>query len=194
MTEQPMRQSQPQSSLDLCTGDFLEVLLQEETCYPWNPADPETETYFEQIEQNFSLIDAFDSEEITAQADRFYSCLEQCWESATTSHLKQSIAGKFGQFVPSVWLDAIAEQATQIISENLSQLDRLVMCVRPLLSNWGDEDLEVFARPLVYAMRGETSIKQAPWEELSEIERVRFSLKIAQEALHHLQEVQNVSH
>jgi hypothetical protein len=188
MNNQPIRHIKLEDSLDRFAGEFLEVLLQEEGCYLWNPTDPETEAYFERLEQNFSLIDSLDLEEITPQAERFYSCLHQCWESTEVLQAKKSIRQRFGHLVPSDWIDAIAEQATRIISENLSPIDRLVACVNPLLSNWGEEDLQVFARPLVYAMRGDNGVKVAPWDELSEIEKVRLSMKIAQEVLTELQE------
>ncbi len=192
MTSKSMPNHQSEEFLNRFAGEFLEVLLHEEGCYPWNPADPETEAYFEQLEQNFSLIDSWDSEDISDRAESFYACLHQCWESTSTSQVKQSIAQRFGCFLPADCINAIVEQATQIISENLSPIDRLVECVQPLLANWGEEDLQVFARPLVYAMRGENGVKIAPWDELSEIEKVRLSMKVAQEVLMELQEVKQL--
>jgi hypothetical protein len=191
MTNQPIRENKSEDMLDNYTGDFLEVLLQEESCYLWNPADPETEAYFEQLEQSFSLIDSSESEEIASQSERFYATLHQCWESTQSNRVKESLFKRFAHLAPSDWIDAIAEQAERIISENLSPIDQLVACVQPLLANWGEEDLQVFARPLVYTMRGESGVKVAPWDELSEIEKVRFSMKIAQEVLMELQQAQH---
>ncbi|MCU0534441.1 MAG: hypothetical protein MUD14_11175, partial [Hydrococcus sp. Prado102] len=159
-------------------------------CYPWNPADPETEVYFEQLEQKFSAIDSFDAEELDSQSERFFTCLHQCWDNIETNRVKYNVIQRFGHFVPCDWIDAIAEQATCTISNNLSAIDRLVACVKPLLSNWDSEDLLVFARPLAYTMRGESSVKVAPWDELSEIEKARLTLKIAREVLIELEEAQ----
>ncbi|OKH24828.1 hypothetical protein NIES593_06320 [Hydrococcus rivularis NIES-593] len=188
MTNQPIRHIKSEDSLDRFAREFLEVLLQDEACYLWNPAEPETEAYFERLEQNFSLLDSLDSEEIAPQAEKFYDCLHQCWESAEILQAKQSILQRFGHLVPCDWIDAIAEQAARLIAENLSPIERLVACVNPLLSNWGEEDLQVFARPLVYTMRGDNGVKVAPWDELSEIEKVRLTMKIAQEVLTELQQ------
>jgi hypothetical protein len=190
MNDKLLRHPKSEDLLDRYTEEFLEVLLNEETCYPWNPADPETEAYFEQLEQNFSLIDACDPQELNSQSERFFTCLHQCWENIETDRVKYNVIQRFGHLVPCDWIDAIAEQATCIISNNLSAIDRLVACVQPLLSDWDTEDLLVFARPLAYTMRGESSVKAAPWDELSEIEKARLTLKIAQEVFIELEESQ----
>jgi hypothetical protein len=89
-------------------------------------------------------------------------------------------------------LEAIASKAQQIFSTNLSLADQLVLCVKPLLPNWADEDLLVLARPLAYAMRGASdsngeSIPGVPrpveWTELTQMEQVRMSLAVAHSAL-----------
>ena len=80
-------------------------------------------------------------------------------------------------------LDKIIDKAQEIVYLNLSPLEQLIQCVKPLLSNWSEDDLHIFARPLVYQMRGTTEFKQAPWDELSEIDQVRLTMKIAQDAI-----------
>ncbi|MGK7877420.1 MAG: hypothetical protein AB4426_30205 [Xenococcaceae cyanobacterium] len=176
-----------QEALNKFSEEFLEALLQEEAIYPWNPAEPEAEAYFAELEQNFSLADWSDSEEIAPRAETLFSHLHQCWASSTISRVKKSLFEQFGDFVPSEWLELIAAQAEQIVSANLSPLQQLVQCVKPLLENWAEEDLQVFARPLVYAMRGNTFVRQAQWDELSSIEKVRVSMAIAQYAFSQLQ-------
>jgi hypothetical protein len=188
MRKQPTHNLENNVISDNFAGELLEVLLQEDTCYPWNHTDPETETYFAKLEKDFSLLDSLEADELASHADSFYHCLDKCWESAASLQVKESVFQRFGHLVPSNWIDAIATQATQLISENLSPIDRIVACVQPLLSHWGEEDLQVFARPLAYTMRGENTVKQAPWDELSEIEKVRFSMKIAQEVFAQLEE------
>jgi hypothetical protein len=190
MNDRLLRHPKSEDLLNYYSEEFLEVLLNEETCYPWNPADPETETYFEQLEQNFSLIDSCDAEELESQSERFFTCLHQCWENSATDRVKYNVIQRFSHLVPCNWIDAIAKQATCTISNNLSGIDRLVACVKPLLSDWDIEDLQVFARPLAYTMRGEISVKAVPWDELSEIEKARLTLKIAQEVLIELEEAQ----
>jgi hypothetical protein len=65
----------------------------------------------------------------------------------------------------------------------------LVQCVKPLLSGWSDDDLQVFARPLAYAMRGnnvssiDQLISKNSWENLSQLEQISLSMAIAQYTL-----------
>jgi hypothetical protein len=190
MNDRLLRHPKSEDLFNNYSEEFLEVLLDEETCYPWNPADPENEAYFEQLEQNFSPLDCLAPEELNDRSERFFASLHQCWDNLETDRVKYNVIQRFGHLVPCDWIDAIAQQATCIISNNLSTLDRLVTCVKPLLSDWDTEDLQVFARPLANAMRGESSVKAAPWDELSRIEKARLTLKIAQEVLVELEEAQ----
>ncbi|HAG81788.1 MAG TPA: hypothetical protein DCL61_11625 [Cyanobacteria bacterium UBA12227] len=75
-------------------------------------------------------------------------------------------------------------------------MDRMIQCVEELLPNWAEDDLQVLARPLAYAMRGaeaETvelalgAVRPLDWTELSEIERARLSLAIARIAIDDLE-------
>jgi hypothetical protein len=188
MTNQPINHGEFEGSFNPFTGDFLEAILQEECPYPWNPADPETEAYFDRLEQQFSCLDSSDSDELISQSEALFTQLHQCWTSATspTATVKQFLTERFGKLVPFSWLEAIAEQAQQVVAATThsSPMHQLVECVKPLLSNWVEEDLQILARPLVYAMRGETiSVREEQWDKLSEIDQVRLTLAIAQEAL-----------
>jgi hypothetical protein len=110
-------------------------------------------------------------------------------------NLRQSLSERFAAFMPEAWLEAIAHKAQQICSTNLSLAEQLVLCVKPLLPNWAEDDLLVFARPLAYAMRGksdsatETHRVASPieWTELSSMEQARLSLTVAHSALLQLQ-------
>lgn len=189
MINQPMHSGESEEDMNPFALELLEALLQEEPLYPWNPAALETEEYLTELEQSFTLLDSSDLEEITCGAETLFSHLHQCWASSSseTSGLKGFLANKFGELVPSSWLEAIAEQAEQIVSANLSPLHQLIECVKPLLSEWAEEDLQIFARPLAYSMRGTNFIKQSPWDELSEIDKIRLSMVVAQDALLQLQ-------
>ncbi|NES81761.1 MAG: hypothetical protein F6K10_10340 [Moorea sp. SIO2B7] len=193
---QSIHYQESQDSLNQVFEELLESIFADEPNYVWNPADPATEDYLTILEENFSLLDARDSEEITIRAENLFSHLNQCWESTTASVVKKSLSEQFGDFVPSSWLEDIVNQAQEIVSTNLSSMDKLVQCVQPLLLNWAEEDLLVFARPVVYAMRGSTKetestinfVRQAPWNELSPVEQAKLSMAIAQYALVELQE------
>lgn len=48
--------------------DLLETILNDDDLYPWNPADSDTEAYFEQQEACFSLTDCLALEDISQRA------------------------------------------------------------------------------------------------------------------------------
>jgi hypothetical protein len=173
-------------------GELLEVLLQlGDDYYPWNPAEPEAEVYFAELEREFSLSDCQDEAQIESYSQGLFDKLHQCWASLSESNdsLNQSLGQRFASFVPQTWLEAIANQARTVASINLSLADQLVLCVKPLLPSWTDEDLLVLARPLAYAMRGPAAPnRSAEWTELSQMEQVRLSLAVAHSALAQLKD------
>lgn len=174
--------------------ELLELLVDQEESYPWNPQDPETEAYFNDLENNFCLTEDLDTEEIESNAQTLFACLHQSWQTAPSSEIEQSLQREFGYLVPSSWLQTIAHRAKEIISENLSTLDQLVECVKPLLNNWAEDDLRLFARPIAYPMRSmrsgfkPDSSEKTSWNDLSEPEKARLSMQIAQKALEQWQE------
>jgi hypothetical protein len=178
---------EPLEALNPLAEELLEVILQEEECYPWNPAEPEAEAYFKELEADFSLLDGFNSEEIASQAESLFSHLHKYWSSVSTTQVRESLAQKFGHLIPVSPLETIIKQAENILEENLDPLSQLIECVKPLWLNWTEEDFQVLARPFVYAMEQNYPIRQAEWDELSEIEQIRLTLAIAQEALAELQ-------
>ncbi len=100
---------------------------------------------------------------------------------------------KFALRMPENLLAAIAQQAQSVVSSSLSLADQLVHCVEDVLPTFAAEDLQVLARPLAFAMRGEAEVKPweavlqnarpVSWEALSEIEQARISLAIARYAI-----------
>ncbi len=186
--------------------DLLQVLFEGEQAYPWNPANPETAAYFADQESAFSLED-WSTDELAPGVDALFNCLNQQWarvESATsqaattiTADTLQTTLGQRFSMVPSDYLGAIARRARDLYATNLSLLDQLVECVREVLPALGEDDLQVLARPLAYAMRsgeGEAingvlnSLRSPNWDELSEVEQARLGLAIARAALAELGE------
>jgi hypothetical protein len=196
MTSQPIHYEHREDALKQAQGELLEALLQPEAdFYPWNPAEPEAECYFSELERGFLLSDWQEEDEIIDASQAFFNRLHQCWASpvlSETDTLTVSLSERFAAFMPQTWLAAIANKARQVFSSNLSFADQLVLCVKPLLDNWAEEDLLVLARPLAFAMRStcESSAENIPggvrpvnWTELSPIEQVRLSLAVAHSAL-----------
>jgi hypothetical protein len=199
MSGQPMQYKNCEDALNSVQGELLEALLQaEEDFYPWNPAEPEAEAYFAELERGFLLEQWQEVEDITQASQVLFNQLHQCWSSpewVVEEKLRQSLSERFAAFMPEAWLEAIAHKAQQIFSTNLSLAEQLVLCVKPLLPNWAEDDLLVFARPLAYAMRGKSesvaethrAAQSIEWTELSPMEQARLSLTVAHSALLQLQ-------
>lgn len=165
--------------------------------YPWNPADPESEEFFEQAEQAVGF-EEWQGAEIAAQAPAFFAQVDRLWATtALQNSLQGTLAQKFSLRIPEVLLTAIAQQAQALVASSLSLADQLVQCVDELLPSLDVEDLQVLARPLAYAMRGDgdtlgcdtvlNSVRAAAWEDLTDIEQARVSLAIARYALAELE-------
>jgi hypothetical protein len=196
MSSQPIQYENREDALSSVQGELLEALLQpQEDVYPWNPAEPEAEEYFIERERGFFLSDWQQEQEVTRASQALFNQLHQCWASpmlSATETLKGSLSQQFEGFVPQEWLEAIANKARQVFSSNLSLADQLVLCVKPLLQNWAEEDLLVLARPWAYAMRGNSAlpgesmpgiVDPVEWTKLSQMEQVRLSLAVAHSAL-----------
>ena len=184
MTIQPNRPSRS-DAVDKLSKELLEAITQDETVYPWNPTDPESEAYFAELEQDFSITDCFSSEEIETQSETFFSRLHQHWETTESTQVEAALLEQFSD-VPLSWLETIARKAKQMVKTNLTELQQLVECVKPLLSNWAEEDLLGLAR-LASAVQG-NQVRLAPWEELTPLEQACLSLAIAQYALTQLED------
>ncbi len=58
------------------SADFLATLLVEDTFYPWNPADPASEVFFCQMEQDLSLLDGEQLDHIKEQANQLFEQMQ----------------------------------------------------------------------------------------------------------------------
>lgn len=165
--------------------ELLEMILQtEDLIYPWNPTEPEAESYWTDADETLSLFDDLPENELSNQAEEFFSHLHQRWQSIDDQNLEELFIKKFSSLLPTQWLETLLKQAKLLVNQKpMESLERLVVCVKPLLSGWSDEDLQVFARPFVWSMRGTQELKEIAWEERSEIDKGRLTLAIAQEIL-----------
>lgn len=169
---------------------------QESLTYPWNPAAPEAEAYFDALEQEVMKA-GWSAEELTEQGQILANYFDQVWESFATpvvapNPICAKLLQQFSTQVPQQLLDSILHRAQQVITTNLSLADQMVQCVQDCLPNWAEDDLYVLARPFAYAMRGADtemleaalrSVRCAAWTELSGIEQARLSLAIARYAI-----------
>jgi hypothetical protein len=165
--------------------------------YPWNPASPEAEAYFEALEQEVMRA-GWSNQELIEQGQILANALNQIWDEpadlAAAENLRSysAVLRQFAAQVPQQILETISQTAQQVAATNLSLADQIVQCVQTCLPNWAEEDLQVLARPFAYAMRGSEadmiesalrSVRCAAWTELSGIEQARLSLAIARYAI-----------
>ncbi len=184
--------------------ELLQLMLQDDhpLIYPWNPAAPEAEAYFEALEQEVLQV-GWTTDDFVGSGQVLANTLNQVWaeldgttvapvaiSSPTTS--ATTVLRQFAAQVPQQMIDTIVQRAQQLVSSNLSLADQMVQCVQSCLPSWAEEDLQVLARPYAFAMRGadpETlestlrSMRCAAWADLSGIEQARLSLAIARYAL-----------
>ncbi len=166
--------------LDQYRIELLDTILTEDNIYPWEISVESTAAYFNNLE---SL-----NIETEINTDNFFSYLDNCWQSFDNNKLETSLREKFGQLIPQEFYQMIVNQATKIISEELTAIEQLIKCVQPLLTNWGEEDLQTFARPFVYATRSgkKAHTEEINWDKLSEVKKARLTVEIAHFALKQL--------
>jgi hypothetical protein len=178
---QYFRDSQTQAQMEL-----LATIVQTDVAYPWNPAQLESESYLTALEEEFALSDSFSDSDIAQKSQVLFAQLEQVW---LTTALQKSLREKFAR-VPQDFLTRIAQSVQNATVKYQSLADQMVDCVLDILPQWAEEDLQVLARPLAYAMREVDSegaellmAARRPWAQLSEIEQARVSLAVARYAI-----------
>ncbi|MEA5620688.1 hypothetical protein VB711_23015 [Cronbergia sp. UHCC 0137] len=175
--------------------EILSTLLEpEDTTYPWNPADEESEGYFQQLDQQFASQDWL-ADELTRRSPNFYDHLDTIWSQAAPTNLKHylqtSLHQAFSAAVPLTWLNAISQKVAEVFSLQQPTNEKLVSCVRDLFPTLQIDDLLVLARPFAYSMRSESqnsssvisNIEGREWLDLSPIEQAKMSLAIANYAI-----------
>jgi hypothetical protein len=174
-------------------NDLLAELFNAETAYPYGWPLSSAEQYGNEIEAQVSGFAEIPATEWDSRAQAFFAQVESCWP-ATASSLVESLQSKFSENIPTDWLTAIAAQAQQLTTAGLSPIEQLVECVKPLLTDWSVDDLQVFARPLAYAMRSGAPAAELPdqaWDTLSPVEQARSLLQVAKCALDEVQAEQH---
>ncbi len=173
--------SQTQAQMEL-----LATIVQTDVAYPWNPAQLESEFYLADLDQEFALFDSFSDSDIAQKSQVLFAQLEQVWVATS---LQKSLGEKFAR-VPQDFLARIAKSVQNATVKYQSLADQMVECVLDILPQWDEEDLQVLARPLAYAMREADSegvelvmATKRPWAELSEIEQARVGLAVARYAI-----------
>ena len=171
--------------------DLLNAIVLDDITYPWDPETPESDAYFDAVEDRLPLSDLLNDVELNSASQNFYNQTDKLWSVIDTQN---ALSEKFATFAPKVLLKKLGAIAVNVVDQvnrfgsTLSLSDQLVHCVSEVLPGWDLEDLEVMARPLAYSMRGDqndpventlATFQPVPWSDLSESEQVRLSLAIA---------------
>ena len=174
----------------LAEMELLATIVEADVAYPWNPAQLESESYLTDLEQEFALCDCFSDSDIAQKSQVLFGQLEQVWLATS---LQKSLREKFDR-VPQDFLTRIAQSVQNATVKYQSLADQMVECVLDILPQWAEEDLQVLARPLAYAMReadasGVEVVMETirPWDELSEIQQARVGLAVARYAIYQLE-------
>jgi hypothetical protein len=175
-------------------AELTDCLLTSPTLdYPWDPTEPATADYYTESDSHFSLDDWSDTE-IEQRSQSFFTQIQTCWLDAPSPELEfnpaQLLTDKFGHRVPHQWLAAIATKVSSLANSQLEPVEQLVQSVQDLLANWAADDLLVMARPYAYAMRCDPGVsdpdrivRPLEWSELTELERAKLTILIAQYAI-----------
>lgn len=172
--------------------DLLQLVLQEQVQYPWNPA--ESDAFFASTEA--ATTDEWEPEELAAQGQAIATQLDSLWAQIDQTAAEPQVAALLARVagrVPQQIVAQIVQRSQQFISSNLSLADRMVQCVQECLADCNPEDLRLTSRKFaVVRSRGTTSnsvdtalqqIRSADWESLSAGEQAYLSLAIAHAAL-----------
>ncbi len=165
--------------------ELLHSLLEEESSYPWNPADPAAAVVLDRLAQSFEegelSPDIFES-----QWSQVAQLAEQLW--AQSDALTTRVAQRFATRMPKELVQQLVQAARATSNQGLALIDQLVASAQSVLTGWEVEDLQVMARPLALSMRGGQeealtvmlrSVRETEWENLTEMEKARLSLAIS---------------
>lgn len=181
---------QPLSAENLAQQEMLQSILTTQDPYPWLPA--EASNYFTEATIAGDEL-ALSDEEAQLGWQAFSAQLDAFWgETSVQTALAKRFARRLSQDV----IDQITAKTVQVVNSGRPLAEQLIACVRDTLTGWDDTDLQVMARPLAHAMRGQeeildatiNSVRDIEWESLSSMEQARISLAAARWAIDYVTE------
>ena len=187
------KNSSPQQRLSAETKaqqEMLQAILSPHHPYPWTPAEA-AEYFTDATAANDEL--ALSDEEAQLGWQALSAQLDQLWQGGDTTSLQAALAQRFARRLSQDVIEQITTKATQGINTGLPLAEQLITCVRDSLTGWDKADLQVMARPLAHAMRGQeeileatiNSVRDIEWDALSPMEQARISLAAARWAIDH---------
>ncbi|MEO0348814.1 MAG: hypothetical protein AAF282_02050 [Cyanobacteria bacterium P01_A01_bin.15] len=163
--------------------EMLQSVLSPQRLYPWTPAEAD-EYFAEAIAVGDEL--ALSDEEAQQGWQALSAQLDTLW-NGSPSPIQAALAQRFARRLSQVAIAQITAKAAQVASTGRPLAEQLIACVRDTLTGWEEVDLQVMARPLAHAMRGQeeileatiSSVRDVEWDALSPMEQARISLAAA---------------
>ncbi|MBR8830184.1 MAG: hypothetical protein N5P05_002842 [Chroococcopsis gigantea SAG 12.99] len=150
----------------------------EENIYPWDHFSEEMDKYIEKQTGDFQ------DNEIDNQSEKLLKLLNSRWQSIDLQKLQQSLEQEYSQQVPSNWIKDIVGQVKEFFGQSSDSLEELLACVKPLFPQYNTDDLRVIGGPIAYPTRGgKEKDSGGNWEQLSEKQKIKVTMRIAQSAL-----------
>ncbi|MFG6098950.1 hypothetical protein D0962_13715 [Leptolyngbyaceae cyanobacterium CCMR0082] len=173
------------SAENLAQQEMLQSILALQEPYPWTPA--ESSNYFAEATAAGDEL-ALSDEEAKIGWQAFSAQLDAFWGGTS---IQAALAQRFASRLSKDVINQITAKATQVVNTGRPLAEQLITCVRDTLTGWDDADLQVMARPLAHAMRGQeeildatiNSVRDIEWESLSSMEQARISLAAARWAI-----------
>jgi hypothetical protein len=192
-----MSQSHPRSQKYLPETELIyrlfssEEIGEDEQVYPWNPAEPEAEEYYQAREAAFDM-DSWSAAELEQSSNSFFAKLETCWPQQPQD-LVAALCQKFASRIPQHWLERVAAEATTAASQKIAAANQLMACVRELIPALEEDVLFLVARPYANAMRCDPAAEDInnlarpiDWTELSQMEQAKLTMLVSKYALEQL--------
>ncbi|MEM8613680.1 MAG: hypothetical protein AAGF93_16775 [Cyanobacteria bacterium P01_H01_bin.105] len=178
------------SAENLAQQEMLQSVLASQSPYPWTPA--ESSDYFAEATIAGDEL-ALSDEEAQLGWQAFSAQLDTVWGG---SAVQAALAQRFARRLSETVIAQITAQVTQVVNTGRPLAEQLIVCVRDTLTGWDDTDLQVMARPLAHAMRGQeeildatiNSVRDVEWDSLSSMEQARISLAAARWAIDYVTE------
>ena len=163
--------------------EMLQSVLSPQRLYPWTPA--EADEYFAEASAAGDEL-ALSDEEAQQGWQALSTQLDTLWGDASSA-IQGALAQRFARRLSQVAIAQITAKAAQVASTGRPLAEQLIACVRDTLTGWEEADLQVMARPLAHAMRGQeeileatiSSVRDIEWDALSPMEQARISLAAA---------------
>lgn len=173
-------------AISTAQAELLQTVLDAD-CYPWLSAEMAAD-YAACVEAAGQALEISEAEAVQGWQGLSQQ-LTQVWGDGAIAQLQQKFVGRLS---PAM-IAHIGEKAQQVVRSGQPMMSQMIACVRDQLTHVAESDLQVMARPMALAMRGNSaeefveatirSVRSAEWDTLTPPEQARLSLAAARYAI-----------